>query len=314
MKVKLMESYEPQVFISKLAYDKTVEYITQSKGEVGWLGTAVRVDKDYYIEDTYLFKQEVSSVTTEIKEDGLNEFAMELISKEGGIDIWNKMRVWGHSHVDMSTSPSGQDDEQMNLFLDNPNDFFIRVIGNKSEEFKIDIWDFNSGLIYENADFTLVYDESTENMLSTLNKQIKVLRDKIEEIISPSQKLQEEIKAELKEKVKEKKYVNRYNNVTTYNDYYGYGYDYGYGYNSYNKSKKKEDGNKAEKVFSTLTEQEIFTLMTNIEEGFSSADIIDCDLVKNFNKIDFEELDDLVSKYCFNNISPYMDYMETYYE
>lgn len=329
MKIKLMDKYEPQVFISKNAYDKTMEYINQSKQEIGWLATASRVGKDFYIHDTYLFKQEVSSVTTEIKEDGLNEFAMELMQQPDGMDIWNNMRVWGHSHVNMSPSPSGQDNDQMKLFLDNPNDFFIRIIGNKSEEFKVDIWDFESGIIYEDATFSIVYDEDTENILNTINKQIKALRNRIEEILTPSSLLQEEIKLEISEKVKEKKYSTIYGNNckgqgmygNIYDDVYGiydgYGYDgydgYGsYGANNYgtDKDKKKEkESVDVNSIFNALSEDEIFIIMEGIDQGYSSSDMLDEKKYKHLTIRDFEELDEEICNYCFKNQETYTKYL-----
>lgn len=321
MNIKLMEKYEPQVYISKVAYDKTMEYINQSKKEIGWLATAVRVKEGFYIEDTYLFKQEVEATTTEIKEEGLNEFAMELMQQPDGMDIWNKMRVWGHSHVNMSTSPSTQDNSQMKLFLENPNDFFIRIIGNKSEDFKIDIWDFKSGIIYENAEFVIVYDEKTEEILNAINKQIMALRNKMEEMLKTPAELQEQIKKEISEKVKEKTYKNIYGKqprvsiYDDYDDYYGYGY--GYGYNNYGSSKKKETRkdviDKGEELFNTLSQEEIFIIMEEIECGGTCEDVLGVEQTKGMTKRDFTTIDDLVSEYCNACQNDYMNYiMENY--
>lgn len=330
MNIKLMNKYEPQVFISKNAYDKTMEYINQSTQEVGWLATATREDRDYCIHDTYLFEQEVSCVTTEIKEDGLNKFAMELMQKPDGIDVWNNMRVWGHSHVNMGVSPSGQDNDQMKLFLDNPNDFFIRIIGNKKENFKIDIWDFKSGIIYENAMFTIVYDKDTEDMLNTINKQIKALTNRIEAIIETPKELKEEIKKELSEKVKEKKYTTIYGNNCKGGKGYGYGTIYddiyddydiyggygGYGASSYGMYEGKKKEVKSEKteveideIFAELDVREVFIIMEGIEEGYSSSDMLDEKKYQHLSNKDFEELDDMICDYAMKNQDQYIKYL-----
>ena len=327
MNVKLIHKYEPKVYISNDAYNKTMEYINQSSQEIGWLATAERVDKDFYIEDTFLFKQEVSCVTTEIKEDGLNEFAMELMQHENGVEIWNKMRVWGHSHVNMGTNPSGQDNDQMKLFLENPNDFFIRIIGNKKEEFKIDIWDFQKGLIYENAEFTIIYDEKTQETIEAINKQISLLRERMESLISPNKELQEDIKNEIKEKVKEKRFTNVYGKgINTYGNTYGnawdnYGLDdlydeYGvYEYESYKDSKEDKKGKKNKKkvnideIFEQLEQEEIFLIMEGIEQGYSSSDMLNWKEFAYLTTKDFEELDDMVCDYTMKNEAEYTKYL-----
>ena len=149
MNVKLIKGYMPELYIYNDAMNKMEEYIRQSDLEIGWLGCATKEDGNYYIEDVFLFKQEVHSTTTEITTEGLNEFAMDLLYEENGVEIWNNMKVWGHSHVNMPTSPSGQDDKQIEVFAENAEDFFIRIIANKSGDFRIDLYDFTTGVIYE---------------------------------------------------------------------------------------------------------------------------------------------------------------------
>ena len=120
MSVKLMKGFEPKIFINVNAMNKMKEYIRQSSLEIGWLGTCEKLDNSsYYIGDVFLFKQEVHATTTEITTEGLSEFAMELLSTNDGIEIWNNMKVWGHSHVNMGTSPSSQDDKQIEVFAEN---------------------------------------------------------------------------------------------------------------------------------------------------------------------------------------------------
>ena len=92
MNVKLMKNFAPKVYIDIKAMNKMKEYVRQSSLEIGWLGTARRFSNQIFIDDVFLFKQEVHSTTTEITTEGLNEFAMELLSQEDGINIWNNFR------------------------------------------------------------------------------------------------------------------------------------------------------------------------------------------------------------------------------
>lgn len=295
MKVKLIKGYTPELIIDKIALDKMLEYIHQSKLEIGWLGSAERIEEGYFLNDVFLFKQEVHSTTTEITTEGLSEFSMELLQEEDGIEKWNNMRVWGHSHVDMSTSPSSQDEKQMDLFLENPNDFFIRIIGNKKEHLKIDIWDFESGVIYEDMDYKVSYDEEILNQIKTLNEEIEFLKKEINSLLDTTELTKKTIENEIKDKVTEKKY--------TYNTY-----------NSWNKNKKKENlsvKKDIREIFENLSYPELYMIYENYEDGGTASDILDeYDLTIN----ESVELDYMVIEYfekCEN--APSYDMWDKWY-
>ena len=166
---------------------------------------------------------------------------MELMQQDNGMDIWNNMRVWGHSHVNMSTSPSGQDDKQMETFLENENNFFIRIIGNKKGDFKIDIYDYEVGVLYENMKFDVVYDEDVRIKIETITNQINILSAKLNELTMVSNDLVKEVELDIKEKVKKKEFKTWTNNNTnTYQDNW-------YNWNGYNTSYSKKKRNKKRK-------------------------------------------------------------------
>ena len=92
MNIKMMRGFEPIVEINNIALQKMNEYTNQSNEEIGWLGTARKLeDKHYIIDDVFLFRQEVHSTTTEITVEGLSEFCQELMMRENGMEIWNNM-------------------------------------------------------------------------------------------------------------------------------------------------------------------------------------------------------------------------------
>lgn len=310
MNTKIIKGCEPKLYIDNVALDKMKEYIRQSSLEIGWLGTAERVgNKKYMITDVFLFKQEVHSTTTEITPEGLSEFAMELMQQDNGMEIWNNMRVWGHSHVNMSTSPSGQDDKQMETFLENENEFFIRIIGNKKNEFKIDIYDYNIGVMYENMKFDVVYDENVQEKIETITNQINILSAKLNELTMVSNDLVKEVELDIKEKVKKKEFKTWTNNNTnTWQDNW---YDYS-GYTN-THSKKKETKEKVEKVedvsyfFDTLSEREVFQLMEHIDQGGTSQELLDGYDLGLYGSY---ELDELVEEYCLKFIEEYQIYLQ----
>lgn len=208
----------PQVFISTKAYGKMSNIVRLSDKEIGWLGTATREGGFIYIDDVFLFEQEVNSVTCEITEEGLAKFAEELLKKEDGIEIWNKIKVWGHSHVDMSTGPSGQDDRQMEVFTDH-NDWFIRIIANKKGELKIDLYDYTIGVSIHDINWEILIPEIVDT--------------------------EEQIEKEIEEKVTEKKYGI---SASGYGSYY----------KSYSKSKENSISDKEEIEVIDFLEDDIY--------------------------------------------------------
>ena len=166
-----------EVYILPQARQKMEMYCDLSEGEIGWLGFVEKYEGvGFLITDCVLLKQEVHATTTEIDPMALIEFWNQTPPEQQ-----SKIKIWGHSHVNMSTTPSGQDDSQMEYFKDG-NKWFIRLITNKKREYHIDIYDYENGL-------KVHMDQSD---LKTYNPAEKELRD--------------QIKAEINEKVSKKEY------------------------------------------------------------------------------------------------------------
>lgn len=213
-KIQMIET--PQVVILPDAFTKMRYYVECTDTEVGWLGTVEKMNNIYLITDTLLFDQEVNSVTCEITPQGLTEIANELLALPNGMEIVNSIRLWGHSHVNMGVSPSGQDDTQMTVFAGSC-EYFLRVIANKKGEMEFSLYDYNTGVVCLDVPWQL-------HTVTTVNK--------------------DEIEAELKAKVRRKVYTptKPTGNVAVSPYYqngwdeYGYGYsDYGYSYGGYRR-------------------------------------------------------------------------------
>lgn len=126
--------------------------------EVAWHGVAERCEeKDtYLISDILVYPQEVtgSTVTTD-----QNEYEMWLMKQED--DVFNNIRMQGHSHVNMSTSPSSVD---LNLYdgilsqLDSDM-FYIFMIYNKRGEKTVKLYDLRENILFETADVTVAVKE-----------------------------------------------------------------------------------------------------------------------------------------------------------
>lgn len=127
-------------------------YIEECDVEIGWLGNIVKVDdKTYLCDELYLPDQDVGAATTEIQPEDLVKLAMQL-DDDTKLET---MKLWGHSHAEMSVSPSGQDDKQIGVFRDSGLDVFFRIIANKRGDLDITFYDFKRNIEIQHLDFSV---------------------------------------------------------------------------------------------------------------------------------------------------------------
>lgn len=203
--VKVLQRCMPTITISPDALIKMQIYVENCSEEVGWLGTAYKDEgeNNIHISDVFLFDQEVHSTTTEITPEGLSTFAEKILEEADGMDIWNNLKVWGHSHVNMSVSPSGQDDNQMSTFADGGHDWFIRIIANKKGDMRVDFYSYELGVYFND----LPWSETVSQQESEIQLHIAKLYNMLDEIEERRTKMYEDdIKEEIKDKVKKKSY------------------------------------------------------------------------------------------------------------
>lgn len=227
IKLDIIQNSIPKVVIRKKALLKMNALVEHCSDEVGWLGTATFEKNTYYINDVFVFEQEVHSTTTEITPKGLTTFASELLETENGIEIWNNIKVWGHSHVNMSTSPSGQDNSQMETFKQGGHDWFIRIIANKKGSVRLDLYNYAIGVAYLDIPWnnTITHQEAMlekkiEELKAEYLKKLEVITKALEEQkASEYTVIEEDIKKEIAEKVKKKTYATytNYNNRNNVN-------------------------------------------------------------------------------------------------
>ncbi|MBX9685090.1 MAG: hypothetical protein K2X27_00235 [Candidatus Obscuribacterales bacterium] len=170
------EPKKPRVILSRRSFALITLYVEIAQQEVGWLGTVRRLPSgDFFIENCFLFKQEVHETETEISNEGLSELSMELLNGDtsGPEEEWdvNKLRFWGHSHVRMGTNPSPTDDrsmlndygssrsantgQQRFCFEESGYPWVIRGIFNKHGQANFDIFMYEEGLKFEDVEWTV---------------------------------------------------------------------------------------------------------------------------------------------------------------
>jgi len=136
--------------------------------EVGWLTTARMVKEPnetvIYVDDVYLFKQQVHSTTTELTSEGLSMLGTQLIAEDqaAGVDptLWraNNLRGYFHSHVHMDVMPSGQDEQQTIDFRDKYEyPWVLRGIVNKKHKMKLDLYWFERDMVINDIDWEIDY-------------------------------------------------------------------------------------------------------------------------------------------------------------
>lgn len=163
----------PKVLIALEAL-KTMWLLTELvDDEVGWLGTCEYDGQQFRIGEIFIPKQLVGPVNTTLTPQGLADMTMDLIGqRENATDIINSIRFWGHSHVRMETSPSRQDMEQMQAFLENGSDFFLRAIVNKHGKMEFTAYLLDEGLIIYDVPWD-VDDPSDVSLRQRIASEIK---------------------------------------------------------------------------------------------------------------------------------------------
>lgn len=202
----------PVVIVGKRARKIITAIVNLHTEEIGFMGIVdEREDGSFFIRDVFYPKHsEANGGTCEISAEGECEVAQWLIERDRDDDV-GKLKFWGHSHVNMGTSPSGQDENQaIELML--KRDYILRAICNKAGEMSISLFDIRSKRRFDNIKWTEEDDTPSEFYQGMV--------DSIDEIIdsrrNPKNKLKEVLKIvsidtqmnEIVEKITELKKVN----------------------------------------------------------------------------------------------------------
>ena len=137
------------VGFSPMAFSKMMALVYNFDSEVAWHGTAVKTEDGYFIEDVMIYPQTVTGSTVNTDQEEYEKWLMGLED-----EVFNKVRMQGHSHVNMKTSPSGVDTTHQEAIIDQlgPDDYYIFMIWNKKMEHTILIFDMAENAMYEDSD------------------------------------------------------------------------------------------------------------------------------------------------------------------
>lgn len=141
-----------QIVFSAVAYAKMVMLIQGFETEVAWHGVVFRDEKEpnrFYITDIMVYPQIVTGGTANTEQIPYQNW---LYAHDD--EVFNNIRMQGHSHVNYSTNPSSVDIVHQEKILSQIDDdmFYIFMIWNKKFEKTIKIYDLANNTLYETGD------------------------------------------------------------------------------------------------------------------------------------------------------------------
>lgn len=146
----------PTVLFTASAYLKLMALVDTCPKEIAWHGLVNKsidaAGKPVYTIYDILFYPQKATATTVVADD--EKYAMWLMGLPDG--VFEYVRFQGHSHVNMTTSPSGKDTSNWAEFTDiTPDDeYYIFCIANKSASFYWEICDKANNIVFENKDIS----------------------------------------------------------------------------------------------------------------------------------------------------------------
>lgn len=167
------------VYFSEIAWLKMQTLIREFDKEVAWHGVAHRGDDmskdEYYITDILVYPQEVTGSTVNTDQE---KYEMWLMMHDD--DVFNNIRMQGHSHVNMGTTPSSVDTTHQEKILAQLEDdmFYIFMIWNKRGEKTIKIYDLAKNVLFDGSDVTVEICDDGTGMSAFLAEAKEMVQDK----------------------------------------------------------------------------------------------------------------------------------------
>lgn len=180
VKVFSIDNKRATIYFTGEAWAKMVMLIKEFDKEVAWHGVAHRGENEskdeYIITDIMVYPQTVTGSTVEMDTEA---YAIWLM-KNAEDERFDNIRMQGHSHVDMGTSPSSVDlnhqGEILNMLGD--DDFYIFMIWNKSFASTNKIYDLKKNILFEDKDITVKIMGAAEDFDAFINDAKKMVKPK----------------------------------------------------------------------------------------------------------------------------------------
>lgn len=125
----------------------------------------------------------------------------------------SSMRIWGHSHVNMSVAPSGQDDMQGESKASALGGIFIRVICNKSMDMSVSVYDASRDVRFDHVPWKLRMDENDSAVATAIKSKLASFKRTMKNI--DEEDLANEFTNMLHDKIIKKTKDQRYEDIKT---------------------------------------------------------------------------------------------------
>lgn len=151
----LKDDGKATITFSVPAFAKMQLLVQSFESEVAWHGVAYRSEdhpNQFYITDILVYPQLVAGATVNTDQEAYQTWLYSFDD-----EVFNNIRMQGHSHVNFGTTPSAVDTEHQAKILEQLDDdmFYIFMIWNKKLEHTIKIYDLQNNILYENGDITI---------------------------------------------------------------------------------------------------------------------------------------------------------------
>lgn len=142
----------PRITITDEAWQKMTTLVQKCDLEVGFHGVVEKNGNNYLITDILVYPQKVSAATVTTDETELCKWQLTIPT-----ETYNKIRMQGHSHVNMAVSPSGTDHQTYQKILEilGKDDFYLFLIINKRGNIWMQFFDMKQNVLFENKDLEL---------------------------------------------------------------------------------------------------------------------------------------------------------------
>lgn len=134
----------PRIIFETSAFDKMRALVRECDKEIAWHGVVRQEDNVFIVEDILLYPQRITSTTVEAEEDKYSQWMVNLDD-----ETHSKLRLQGHSHVNMGVIPSGIDEKYYDELMDHTEDYYIVMILNKKHEYMLRLYDIPNNVIFE---------------------------------------------------------------------------------------------------------------------------------------------------------------------
>jgi hypothetical protein len=129
------------------AWIKMTSIVHETDSECAWHGVVERTGNLFKIVDILVYPQQATAATVESHDEKYGPWTQQLSD-----EVFFKLRMQGHSHVNFGVSPSVTDSRFYEKLLENIKDYYIFIIMNKKQKIWANIYDIENNIIFEDED------------------------------------------------------------------------------------------------------------------------------------------------------------------